>query len=166
MTLRSLLPFGRDTSQSLSSRTEQDPFSLLHNDINRAFEDMFQNFGRGSSAFGSVAFTPQLDISEDEHAFHVEVELPGVKEDDITLEMRDGSLVIRGEKKLEKDEKDKKGFHVVERSYGSFLRSVPLGFDIEPEAVEAVFKKGVLTVSVPKPAEEDLKPKRIDIHSR
>lgn len=171
MTLRSHLPFRREASRALSSQTERDPFSLLHRDINQVFEDMFQNFGRGGSTvggstFGDAAFTPRLDVSEDDQAYHVEVELPGVKEDDISLEMRDGDLVIRGEKKFERDDKDKKGFHVVERSYGSFLRTVPLGYDVEPEAVEATFKKGVLKVSVPKPAEEQEKSGRIDIQSR
>lgn len=166
MTLRSHLPFRRDTSQPPSTRGERDPFSLLHRDINQAFEDMFQNFGRGGPTFVDAAFTPRLDLSEDDQAFHVEVELPGVTEEDISLEMRDGDLVIRGEKRFEHDDKDKKGFHVVERSYGSFLRTIPLGFDAEPDAVEATFKKGVLKVSVPKPLEGEEKSGRIDIQSR
>jgi HSP20 family protein len=166
MTLRSHLPFKRDASSYLSTRAARDPFSLLHLDINQAFEDMFQSFGRGGSSAGSADFAPQLDVSEDDLAYHVEVELPGVTEDDISLEMRDGNLVIRGEKKFESDKEDKKGFHVVERSYGSFLRTVPLGFDAPPEAVEAVFKKGVLKVSVPKPTQAQEKSRRIEIQSR
>lgn len=166
MTFRSHLPFRRDASRSLSTQTERHPFSLLHRDINQAFEDMFQNFGGEGATFVDAAFTPRLDLSEDDQAYHIEVELPGVTQDDISLEMRDGDLVIRGEKKFEHDDKDKKGFHVVERSYGSFLRTIPLGFDAEPEAVEATFKKGVLKVSVPKPAQAQEKSGRIDIQSR
>lgn len=170
MTLRSLLPFGRDASQSLATRTEQDPFFSLHHDLSRAFEDVFRDFGGLGSRFGTAldkaAFTPHLDISEDDQSYTVAVELPGVTEEDINLEVRDGTLLIRGEKKFEKDEKDKKGYHLVERSYGSFLRTVPLGYDIEPEAVEAVFKKGVLNIIVPKPAEEQTKARKIDIQSR
>lgn len=170
MTLRSLLPFGRDTSQSLSSSAEQDPFFSLHRGFNRAFEDVFRDFPgfgtRPGYSLDKVAFSPQLDISEDDHNYVVTVELPGVAEDDVDMEVRDGMLFIRGEKKFEHDEDDEKGYHVVERSYGSFARSIPLGFDVKPETVEAIFKKGILTVTIPKPPEEEIKSRKIDIQSR
>ncbi len=164
MTLRSLLPFGHDTSQSLATQTGGSPFFSLHRDIDRAIDDMFQNFGRFGTSLEPVAFTPHLDVSEDDRMYMIAVELPGMDEKEIDLEIKDGNLLIRGEKKFERDEKDKRGYHLVERSYGSFLRTVPLGFDVEPDAIEAVYKKGVLKISVPKPEGMDQKARKIEIH--
>ena len=164
MTLRSLLPFGQTTSQSLVSQTEGAPFFSLHRDIDRAIDEMFHNFGRFGTSLETVAFTPHLDVSEDDNNYMVAVELPGMDEKDIDLEIKDGNLLIRGEKKFERDEKRKGGYHLVERSYGSFLRTVPLSFDVEPDAIEAVYKKGVLKITVPKPEGMDLKARKIEIH--
>ncbi len=164
MTLRSLLPFGQSTSQPLSTPTDGSPFFSLHRDLDRAIDDMFQTFGRFGTRVDTVAFTPHLDVSEDDHSYTVAIELPGMDEKEIDLEIKDGNLLIKGEKKFERDEKDKKGYHLVERSYGSFLRTVPLGFDVEPDAIEAVYRKGVLKVTVPKPEGLKLKARRIEIH--
>lgn len=164
MTLRSLLPFGQTTSQSLATQTEGSPFFSLHRDIDRAIDDMFHNFGRFGTSIETVAFTPHLDVSEDDHNYMVAVELPGMDEKDIDLEIKEGNLLIKGEKKFERDEKTKKGYQLVERSYGSFLRTVPLGFDVEPGAIEAVYKKGVLKITVPKPEGLELKARKIEIH--
>lgn len=164
MTLRSLLPFGQTPSQSLATQTEGSPFFSLHRDIDRAIDDMFHNFGRFGTSIETVAFTPHLDVSEDDHNYMVAVELPGMEEKEIDLEIKDGNLLIKGEKKFERDEKSKEGYHLVERSYGSFLRTVPLGFDVEPTAIEAVYKKGVLKITVPKPEGLNLKARKIEIH--
>lgn len=164
MTLRSLLPFGQTPSQSLATQTGGSPFFSLHRDIDRAIDDMFHSFGRFGTSIETAAFTPHLDISEDDHNFMVAVELPGMEEKEIDLEIKDGNLLIKGEKKFERDEKSKEGYHLVERSYGSFLRTVPLGFDVEPQAIEAVYKKGVLKITVPKPEGLNLKARKIEIH--
>jgi HSP20 family protein len=105
---------------------------------------------------------PRLDVSETETEVRVEAELPGVDEKDIEVTLSNGRLLITGEKKQEKEEK-KKDYHLVERSYGSFARSIGLPFAADPEQVKASFAKGVLTVTVPKPAEVKAKEKKIAI---
>ena len=105
---------------------------------------------------------PRIDVSETDSELRIEAELPGVEEKDLEIVLSDGRLTIKGEKKQEKEEK-KKDYHLVERSYGSFARSVGLPFAAEPDKIKASFAKGVLTVTVPKPAEVKAKEKKIPI---
>jgi HSP20 family protein len=88
--------------------------------------------------------------------------LPGVGEKDVEVVLSEGRLTIKGEKKQEKEEK-KKSYHLVERSYGSFARSIGLPFAADPDQVKASFAKGVLSVTVPKPPEVKAKEKKIPI---
>ena len=91
-------------------------------------------------------------------------ELPGVDEKDLDVTLANGMLTVRGEKKTARDEQDKdKNWHVVERSYGSFSRAIPLPFDPDPAKVEAKFDKGVLHIHLPKPAEVAKKQQKIEI---
>ena len=91
-------------------------------------------------------------------------ELPGVDEKDLDVTLANGMLTVRGEKRTERDEQDKdENWHVVERSYGSFSRSIPLTFDPDPAKVEANFDKGVLRIHLPKPAEVAQKQQKIEI---
>jgi HSP20 family molecular chaperone IbpA len=95
-----------------------------------------------------------IDLAESKDAIEVTAELPGVDEKDLDVTLANGMLTIRGEKRTEHDEQDKdKNWHVVERSYGSFSRAIPLPFDPDPAKVEAKFDKGVLHIHLPKPAE-------------
>jgi len=94
----------------------------------------------------------------------VTAELPGVDEKDLDVTLINGMLTVRGEKRTERDEQDKdKNWHVVERSYGSFSRAIPLPFDPDPAKVEAKFDKGVLRIHLPKPAEVAQKQQKIEI---
>ena len=94
----------------------------------------------------------------------VTAELPGVDEKDLDVTLANGMLTVRGEKRTERDEEDKdKNWHVVERSYGSFSRAIPLPFDPDPAKVEAEFDKGVLHIHLPKPAEVAQKQQKIEI---
>jgi HSP20 family protein len=96
------------------------------------------------------------------NAIEVTAELPGVDEKDVDVTLANGVLTVRGEKKTERDEEDKdKNWHVVERSYSSFSRAIPLPFDPDPAKVEAKFDKGVLHIHLPKPAE--IKQQKIEI---
>ena len=107
---------------------------------------------------------PKIDIVESKDAIDLTAELPGVEEKDVDVTLADGMLTIRGEKKTERDERDKdKNWHVVERSYGSFSRAIPLPFDPDPAKVEAKFDKGVLHTHLPKPAEMAKKQQKIEI---
>ena len=106
----------------------------------------------------------QIDIAESRDAIDVMAELPGVDEKDLDVTLANGLLTVRGEKKTERDEQDKdKNWHVVERSYGSFSRAIPLPFDPDPAKVEAKFDKGVLHIHLPKPAEVAKKQQKIEI---
>ena len=114
--------------------------------------------GEGAPARGRLA--PAVDIAEDDDRYVVTVELPGSKKDDVTVEMEDSVLTIRGEKRAEREGK-KEQSRWVERSYGSFSRSFNLPANAAHERVKAEFKDGVLTVEIPKA--EETKPKTISI---
>ena len=95
-----------------------------------------------------------MNVSETENEIRISAELPGVKEDDIDVSLNDDLLTIRGEKRFErKDEKE--NFHFVERSFGTFQRSIRLPFAVNPDQVQASFENGVLTVTLPKSAQQE-----------
>jgi len=139
-----------------------DPFASLRRDMERMFEDFSRDFGWGPPATAGTAAAPRIDVSETETELKIEAEMPGVDEKDVEVVLSDGRLTIKGEKKQEKEEK-KKDYHLVERSYGSFARSIGLPFEADPTKVQAKFEKGVLTVTVPKPPEVKAKEKKIPI---
>jgi HSP20 family protein len=139
-----------------------DPFGSLFREVQKTFEDFSQRspFAR----FSSDTLSPKIDIAESKGAVDVTAELPGVDEKDLDVTLANGVLTIRGEKKTERDEQDKdKNWHLVERSYGSFSRAIPLPFDPDPAKVEAKFDKGVLHIHLPKPAEVAQKQQKIEI---
>jgi HSP20 family protein len=139
-----------------------DPFGSLFREVQKTFEDFSQRtpFAR----FSSDTLSPKIDVAESKDAIVVTAELPGVEEKDIDVTLSDDVLTIRGEKRTERDKEDKdKNWHVVERSYGSFSRAIPLPFDADPAKVEAKFDKGVLHIHLPKPAEVAQKQQKIEI---
>jgi HSP20 family protein len=105
---------------------------------------------------------PSMDVSETDKEIEITTELPGLEEKDIQLNVADDVLTVRGEKKNEREESEK-DYHLVERSYGSFVRSVQLPTGVNAEGIKAVMSKGVLKVTVPKPA--PAQSKKIDIRS-
>ena len=122
----------------------------------RQVEKTFEDFSRRTpfAGFGDEAVLPKIDVAEDKDGIDVVVELPGVDEKDIDVSLADGMLTIRGEKRAEREESDKdKNWHVVERSYGAFSRSIALPYDPDTGKAEAKFENGVLRVHLPKPAE-------------
>lgn len=156
---RSYLPslFGRE-GESLGS---------LFREVERAFDDFAR---RGPFASGAQlapfagAAAPKIDVCESKDAIDVTAELPGVDEKDIDVSLADGVLTIRGEKKTSREESDKdKNWHVVERGYGSFTRSIALPFDPDTDKVEAKFANGVLNIKLPKPPEAASKQQKIEI---
>jgi HSP20 family protein len=94
-------------------------------------------------------FRPSVDVYEDEKAIQVKADLPGIKPEEIKIEVENGVLTLSGERKLEKEE-NKDGYHRVERVYGSFCRSFVLPDAVESEKIEAKYHEGVLTVAIPK----------------
>ena len=120
---------------------------------------MFDDIWEGTQLPATTAF--KVDISEDEDAFYIEAEMPGLKKEDISLGVEEDVLTIKGERKKETEEQGK-NYHRVERNYGSFSRSFNLGELIDQENIEASFENGVLHVSLPK-AQQVRKTKEITI---
>jgi HSP20 family protein len=139
-----------------------EPIGSLRREMERLFEDFSRDLGWEPSALSGAAMAPRIDVKETDAELKVEAELPGVDEKDVEVLLEDGRLTVRGEKKQEREEK-KENYHLHERSYGSFARSIPLPFDVDPDKVKATFAKGVLTVVVPKPPEAKAKQKKIPV---
>jgi HSP20 family protein len=138
-----------------------DMFSSLQREIDNVFKD----FGRGLPAWGGLgngAMSLKLNVAETDKALEVTADIPGVEAKDIDVQLKDGVLTIKGEKKFEKDEKQK-DYHVVERSYGMFERAFTVPTDILADKVEASFDKGVLKVVLPKAPEAQAKVQKIDV---
>ncbi len=137
------------------------PFESLRREVDRLFEDFAGGIWRSpcghpffdiGPAWRGMSAMPAVDVTETDKGFEITAELPGMEEKNIEVSVADGVLTIKGEKQEEKEEK-KKDYYLSERSYGSFQRSfeVPKGVDLDK--IEASFKKGVLTVNLPKSAE-------------
>ena len=138
-------------------------------DVEREFNKMFSTLG---SRFGitrkgvtdeeydNAVWMPLTDISEDKDNFYLKADLPGIKKEDVKISYTDGTLSISGERNQEKETKDKK-FHRIERSYGNYFRSFNIPTKIKEDKINAEFKDGQLTISIPKA--EEVKPKEIDI---
>jgi HSP20 family protein len=137
---------------------ELDPFRVMRREMENAFRALDQK--PPSPDIGAGA--PAINVAETNEAFEVTAELPGVDEKDINVSLDDNQLVISGEKKAEST-KEEKNWHVEERSYGSFYRSMLLPFEPEDGAVEAHFDKGVLHLTIKKPAKAVKTTKKIDI---
>lgn len=160
MTLKNLVPtFGR---KRVPVRYEDNPFSLLHRDMDRLFEDFFSGFDLEPFGKRAGTFSPDIEVSENEKEIKIHAELPGMDEKDIDVSLTNDTLTISGEKKKEKETNDK-GYYMKERSYGSFKRSIPLYTEIEAEKIDAHFKKGVLTITLPKSEKEIETKKKIAV---
>src|SRR3712207_2349998 len=136
-----------------------DPFLSLHREINRLFEDVFHDTGLPASSsqggvIGGSFIVPQMNVSETENEIRITAELPGVTENDVDISLHGDMLTIRGEKKAERQE-ERENFHFVERSFGTFQRSLRLPFFVDPEQVRADFENGVLTVTLPKGGQQE-----------
>ena len=168
MNMSSLIPWNRHNGQAPSVRREyeRNPFLSLHQEVNRVFDDAFRSFGRDLPTFGSLsAFGggwPSVEVSETDKEIRVTAEVPGMEEKDIELVLDDGALVLHGEKRSETEDKDKR---FSERVYGSFERRIPLASEIVEDEVEARFKNGVLSVTLPKSAKAQSQVKRITINA-
>lgn len=162
--MKGLLPKKVDKKQDagLMRRTEF-PFGSLQQEINRLFDD----FGYGA-AFNHrwfepmTEFTPKADVKETDKEIIVTVEAPGVDLKDIEISLTDDSIAITGHKHEEKEEEEK-GYHRMERSYGSFQRVISLPCPIDREKADAVYKDGVLRVALPKAPETLNKQQKVTV---
>jgi HSP20 family protein len=126
--------------------------------LQRTLDDVWHN----ASTTEAAALPVRLDVREDEKAFHVMADLPGLNESEVEVTFDDGLLTIRGDKKIERDEK-KDTWHVIERSRGSFARRLTLSANIDADKIDAKFEKGVLNITLPKVPAEQTAAKKITI---
>lgn len=170
--VRDIIPWRRKREDGKLIRRRQDqdnPFLALHREMDRLFDDFFGQFdsglswpGQGALRARQDAWALNVDVAEDDNEVRVTADVPGMEEKDIEVELSDNLLTIHGEKKQERDEK-KSNYHVVERSYGAFHRSIPLPGGLLEDKAKAKFKNGVLTITVPKSEEAKASKRTIPI---
>lgn len=162
MAIKDMVPWKRNDKNVLARR-EEDPFYAFRREMERTFDDFFgggfgltpYNRGGFMESFGS--FTPQVDVTENDKEVRITAELPGLEEKDIDVSLSNDVLTISGEKKAEKEDKGD-NYYRMERSYGSFQRSIPLPSEVDTDKCDAIFKNGVLQITLPKiPSKESAK---------
>lgn len=162
MDMRDLIPWGH-RSGTPARGDEDHPLAAMQREMNRMFEDFWRRFEQPGAGFGGMALSsPKTDVAETDKEIEVTMELPGLDEKDIELSVTGDMLTVKGEKKQERKE-EQKGWHLSERSYGSFYRAVPLPPGTEADKASAEFKKGVLTVRLPKSAQAQQQTRRIEV---
>jgi len=142
----------------------------LHREIDRLFDGFANDFWRAPFGRSAEPFrrremkltVPAVDIAEKDNAYEITADLPGMDEKSVEVQLSNGNLTIKGEKKEEKEEK-KKDFYLQERHYGSFERTFGVPEGVDADKIEANFKKGVLTISLPKKPEAQKPAKKIDV---
>lgn len=149
-----------------------NPLQQFHQEVDRLFDQAFGNFGLTPFGFNRTLrqsltdgmLKPTLDLGATDKEYTITVEIPGVDDKDVKLELVNDTLSIRGEKKQEMEEKEK-NYYRMERSYGSFQRVLSLPEDADQDGVEATFNKGVLTVTLPRKALPKADVKQIEVKS-
>ena len=165
MALQNLVPWKRGEKKVPVKQESSHPVVRFQREMDKLFDNFFNGFDLAPWGQSWGAFHPNVDISEDNKKIMVAAELPGLDENDIQVSLAHNVLTIKGEKKEEKEDKGKNYYHM-ERSYGSFQRSIPLPCEVETDKVEATFKKGVLNISLPKTAEAQKQRKKITVKAR
>jgi HSP20 family protein len=167
MSVRDLIPWNRGNNQAptIYRSEDMDPFMSLHRNVNRLFDEVFRGFDT-PSVLGRMmprnGAWPSVEFSENDKEIRVVAEVPGLEDNDVEVLLEDGVLTLRGEKKLETEDKDRQ---FSERYYGRFERRLALGREVDEDKVAATFKNGVLTVTLPKTENAQANAKRIAINS-
>lgn len=164
MGVHDLLPW-RQRAREIERSEDYDPFSRMHREMDRLFEDVFPGVGRLSFNpwFRSGReMAPSLDVSETDDALEVSADLPGMDTDDVSVTLSEGMLTISGERKEEKEQKEK-NYYRTERSYGSFVRRLALPYPVDEDRIQARFDKGVLKIVLPKSPDVKAGERRIEI---
>ncbi|MDJ1008117.1 MAG: Hsp20/alpha crystallin family protein [Paracoccaceae bacterium] len=153
----------RDLPSLFSAEIEANPFlHSLHKEIDRVFDRFRDPEATSASDLAGKRVLPALDIAETDDAIEITAELPGVAVEDLDVSITDGVLTLKGEKSVSREEKEK-DYHLVERQYGAFRRSVPLGFTPDEGKVETRFSDGVLKLKIAKPDTPETKTQKIAI---
>ena len=153
MAIKDMVPWKKNDKNALARR--EDPFYAFRREMDQLFDDFFgRGFGltpynRGGFMEGFGSFAPQVDVTENEKEVKITAELPGLEEKDLDVSLTSDTLTISGEKKAEKEDKSD-NYYRMERSYGSFQRSIPLPTEVDTEQCDATFKNGVLQITLPK----------------
>ncbi len=158
-----LIPWRNKRVEKNGGTSEEHPLARLRTEMDRAFERFWRDPWSASLADvfqSSSGLGLRMNLAESENDVTVTAELPGVDPKDVDISVTNNVLTIRGEKKQEKEEK-KRNYHYVERSFGSFHRSIQLPSSADPNKVDASYKNGILTVTLQKRPED--KPKRIPV---
>ncbi len=166
------VPVRHDSRGVNPSGRAYEPLLQVHREIDRIFDNFFHGFGLSAAdamrpltgLVESGLLKPKADLSATDKEYRLTVEIPGVSEKDLTLAISGNSLTIRGEKKQEKEEKEKE-FYRIERSYGSFQRVLTLPEDVDLDGIGAGFKDGVLTVTMPRKEVAEDAVKTIEINA-
>jgi HSP20 family protein len=148
--------FGRRDMSSFGD----DPFSAMRREMDRLFNE-FRGMRGGPY---DVGFAPAINVRQTDKGVEVTAELPGIDEKNVDVSLADNVLTIRGEKKEEREQSES-GWQVSERSFGSFVRTIPLPVEVDEGKVQAQFRSGVLTVMLPAAADAERKAKKIEIKS-
>jgi HSP20 family protein len=168
------LPIKTETRTPAGAPAPWTPFETLRREIDRIFDSFHlgvRDFPFGRRAFeldlpwsreAGFAVAPAVDVAEKDKEYEITAELPGMDEKDIEVKLANNTLTVKGEKKEEKEEREK-DYYVSERRYGSFVRSFQLPVGVDAGKIEATFAKGVLTVKLPKTAEAQKSEKTISI---
>ncbi len=159
MSIRNLFP------TLLSDQSTHNLFSRLNNEMTRILDD-FESGNAMDKRPGNLSFlTTKMDCSETDNIVEITVEIPGVKEEDINVELNGRLLSISGKREARKDEKQKE-YQIIERESGSFIRRLDLDFDADPDKVSASVDAGVLTVTIEKPEHTKSKKQKISVKSK
>ena len=134
-----------------------DPTLSIHRDIDRLFDQFFRGFGMPASSRSGMwpslgdsgLIKPNIDLSASEREYLLTVEIPGVNEKDVAIDIKGSTMTVKGEKRQEKEEKEK-NYYRIERSYGSFQRVLSLPEDVDQDAIKASFKNGILSITMPR----------------
>lgn len=129
-----------------------NPRRLRTQGVNNLLDELF-NDSFFDNSVSETSFTPQVDVAETEKAFELQFSVPGLKKEDLNIELNSGVLTVSGERKF-KDEKKEKNYHSVETKYGAFKRSFELPDSIDQDAVDAKYEDGILNILVPKDAKK------------
>lgn len=143
-----------------------DPFkelSAIHERMNQLFDETFLPTRGTEAAPAAAMWSPAVDIYESGDDIVVKAEVPGIAKDDVAVEVKDGILTLRGERKFEKEEKEE-NYHRIERSYGTFVRSFALPSSVDPERVQAALKEGVLEVRIGKKEQAKLRKVKVAVN--
>ena len=145
---------------ALARWTPMGNFQSFQDEMNRMFNEFFRGGTGEEAGWGLRTWTPPIDIYETDDALVLKAELPGVSRDDVSIEIHQNTLILRGQRKHETEVKEEH-YHRVERAYGTFQRSFMLPTQVDQEKVQATYHDGVLELRLPK--SEAAKPKRVAI---